>query len=261
MLTMCRQTVLSPTFLKFEVPFRLPVLRNKIFKGREILLEKIHEIVKPAADGGKERRVAVLHGLGGIGKSQLSIEYAYRHQSLYSSVFWIDATSQATLSRSALLMARQLATHYETRWGDSDPDFERIGIMIGLPGLVGPAGLLVEAEADGLKLVVSAMEKWLASTGNNNWLIIFENNDDIESVKLKDLVPTVEFGSIIITTRRPEISYLGVGVEVGQIDKDAGISILLAGAGKDPVGVDQTGNLFNSMKWDLCSSSMVSGQI
>lgn len=233
--------MILPLFPKFEVPFQLPVLRNKVFKGREDLLEKIHKIVKPGSS--KERRVAVLHGLGGIGKSQLSIEYAYRHHSLYSSVFWIDATSQATLSRSALSMAGQLVAHYETKWGDSNPDFERIGEMIGLPGSVGPAGLLVKAEAGGLKVVVSAMEKWLASTGNDNWLVIFENNDDIGSVKLQDFVPTVEFGSIIITTRRPEISYLGVGIEVGQIDKDAGISILLAGVGKDPVGVVQEGSL------------------
>lgn len=218
--------------------------RNKIFKGRESLLRKIHGVLKP--DSSKERRVAVLYGLGGIGKSQLSIEYAYRYHSLYSSVFWIDATSQATLSRSALLMAEQLAAHYGTKWGDSDPDFAQIGVMLGLPGSVGSAGILVKGEEDGLRSVVGAMGKWLSSTGNNNWLVIFENSDEIGSVKLQDFVPIVEFGSIIITTRNQEISSLGVGVEVGQVDKESGISILLASADRDPISVDQAGKIFCS---------------
>lgn len=235
----------------FRVPFRLPVPRNTLFKGREVLLKKIHGILNP--DGSKDRRVVVLHGLGGIGKSQLSIEYAYRYHSLYSSVFWIDATSQATLSRSALLMAEQLVAHYGTKWVDSDPDFTQIGVMMGLPGCVGPAGILVKREEeDVMGLIVSAMGKWLSSTGNNNWLVIFENNDEIGSVGLQDFVPIVEFGSIIITTRRAEISYLGVEVEVEQIDKDSGISILLASADRDPVSVDREGKLSCSMKRSLC---------
>lgn len=234
----------------FRVPFRLPVPRNTHFKGREALLRKIHGILNP--DGSKDRRVVVLHGLGGIGKSQLSIEYAYRYHSLYSSVFWIDATSQATLSRSALLMAEQLVAHYGTKWVDSDPDFTQIGVMMGLPGCVGPAGILVNGEEDVMRLIVSAMGKWLSSTGNNNWLVIFENNDEIESVKLQDFVPIVEFGSIIITTRRAEISYLGVEVEVERIDKDSAISILLASADRDPVSVDREGKLLCSMGRSLC---------
>lgn len=227
-------------FSKFDIPFRLPVQRNKIFSGREDLLEKIHNALKPS--GTRERHVVVLYGLGGIGKSQLSIEYAYRHYSLYSSVFWIDATSQATLDRSVLQMAEQLVAHYETKWGGSKPDFVQIGTMLGLHGCIGSTGQLFEkakgADAD---LVMKAMRKWLSSTGNDNWLVIFENNDDIESIKLQDFVPAGECGNIIITTRRPEISCLGVGIEVGQVDVDAGVSILLASAGKNRIGVDQRG--------------------
>lgn len=149
-------------------------------------------------------------------------------------------------------MAEQLAAHYGTKWVDSDPDFTQIGVMMGLPGCVGPAGILVKGEEDMLRLVVNAMGKWLSSTGNNNWLVIFENNDEIGSVKLQDFVPIVEFGSIIITTRSAEISYLGVEVEVEQIDKDSGISILLASADRDPISVDREGKLFCSMKRSLC---------
>jgi len=37
------------------------------------------------------RRVAVLHGLGGIGKKQLMIEYAKRHRTEYSAIFWVNS--------------------------------------------------------------------------------------------------------------------------------------------------------------------------
>lgn len=237
-------SVASPTpFSKFNIPFRLPVQRNRNFKGREDPLEKIHNILKPGET--IERRVAVLHGLGGMGKSQISIEYAYRHQDTYTSVFWIDATSQATLARSALLMAEQLVAHYETKWGDSDPDYARIGVMLGLPGCVEPTGqIAVKGGENESGLAVRAMGKWLSSGGNSNWLVIFENNDDIEHVKLRDFVPAGEFGSVIITTRRPEISYLGVGVEVVPVDKDVGVSILLASAGKDSKSTSQEGKHF-----------------
>ncbi|MBO0797098.1 MAG: hypothetical protein J2P36_39975 [Ktedonobacteraceae bacterium] len=49
--------------------------------------------------------MVALHGLGGIGKTQVALEYAYRHALDYRAIFWIEAeTSERALS-SLLRMA------------------------------------------------------------------------------------------------------------------------------------------------------------
>ena len=43
------------------------------------------------------RKIHVLHGLGGIGKTQLAIAYARRYQKSYSAILWLDGKSKDTL--------------------------------------------------------------------------------------------------------------------------------------------------------------------
>src|SRR5437762_5773662 len=70
--------------------------RNPHFSGRKALLRKLHEILHDENCRNYKHRVA-LHGLGGVGKTQLALEYAYTHQSVYNSVFWISAVDQPRL--------------------------------------------------------------------------------------------------------------------------------------------------------------------
>jgi hypothetical protein len=46
------------------------------------------------------QKVFVLYGLGGIGKTQLSVEFARRHHQKFSSVFWLDGRTEDSLKRS-----------------------------------------------------------------------------------------------------------------------------------------------------------------
>lgn len=46
------------------------------------------------------RRVVVVHGLGGIGKTQLAVEFARTHQRQFSAVFWLDGSSEASVKQS-----------------------------------------------------------------------------------------------------------------------------------------------------------------
>src|SRR5579863_7249426 len=68
----------------------VPVPRNPYFTGREAILEELHSQLRP------DQVVALTHsaalsGLGGVGKTQTALEYAYRHAFDYSAVFWIRA--------------------------------------------------------------------------------------------------------------------------------------------------------------------------
>jgi hypothetical protein len=81
-----------------EVKFIVPYERNPHFKGRGELLTKLHKKLCEIVPDQHNHRVA-LYGLGGVGKTQLTLEYVYRHwqSKTYDRVYWISAVSQATL--------------------------------------------------------------------------------------------------------------------------------------------------------------------
>lgn len=232
-------------FLKFHVPTQLPLQRNQYFRGREDLLSEMNMILNPKVgatrhhagqtdEPTKKHRIAVLHGLGGMGKSQIATEYAYRYylSSSYTSIFWIDATSQTSLAQSAVIMIEQIIAYYQTNPQRSNVTIEHIGALLGLSGCIEPTGMILKDAPPAS--VIKAAKKWLSEPGNKDWLIIFDNNDDIDSVNVHEFLPKLEFdhGSTIITTRRLELRYLGTGVEIDKIEENAAISILLTSAGK-----------------------------
>ena len=133
-----------------------------------------------------ERKVLVLHGLGGIGKSQLAIEYAKQHRRDYSAVLWLNAKTEDTLKQSFAEYARQLPKH------DINQEL-----------LDGP-----QSEAT-LMEVTRGMRRWLSLPGNDQWLIIFDNvdnpkipdNKQANAYDVRSYYPEAHQGSIVVTTR------------------------------------------------------------
>ena len=65
---------------------------------------EIHRILS----GDGSRRTVVLYGLGGIGKTQLSVAYAKRHKDSYSAIFWLNIKDEDSLKQSFARVARQI---------------------------------------------------------------------------------------------------------------------------------------------------------
>jgi hypothetical protein len=94
----------------------------------------------------------VLHGLGGIGKTQLAVEFARRHHRKFSSVFWLDGRSEDSLKRSIASCASRIPQ-------GQVPETSRTYSARGS----------VDIDA-----VVRDMMGWLAQPDNTAWPLIFE---------------------------------------------------------------------------------------
>ena len=91
----------------YSVTFSLSnVSEIEQFVAREDELAEIHRTLR----GDGTRRTVVLHGLGGIGKTQLTIAYANRHKHDYSTVFWLNIKDEDSLNQSFAKAAKQNIT-------------------------------------------------------------------------------------------------------------------------------------------------------
>ena len=112
--------------------------------------------------------------MGGIGKTQLAIAYARLHQACYTSVFWANATSEQMLVTSFQLLARRVLEATEV-------------------------AALNREEA------LSRTLAWLAVVRNTRWLLIFDNYNEPTHFDIGQYCPYASHGSIIVTTRLPEL--------------------------------------------------------
>ncbi|MFF2184917.1 FxSxx-COOH system tetratricopeptide repeat protein [Streptomyces sp. NPDC058155] len=83
--------------------YRLPP-RNTHFTGRDATLRELRRRLTSAGDGA----IQVVHGLGGVGKTQLAVEYAYRHLPKYRFVGFIDAEDPDLMASQFTSLAREL---------------------------------------------------------------------------------------------------------------------------------------------------------
>lgn len=83
--------------------YRLPP-RNTNFTGRDATLRELRQRLTSANDVA----MLVVHGLGGIGKTQLAVEYAYRYLSKYRFVAFVDAEQSDLVASQFVSLAREL---------------------------------------------------------------------------------------------------------------------------------------------------------
>lgn len=155
--------------------------RNKNFTGRDYILERLRE-------GASSRVTAVLpttgrphssesdpsnpipqgvHGLGGVGKTAIATEYAYRYQSEYDLVWWIAADQLPTARGSLAELAQRMGL-------EASPAAGRDG--------------LIEAVRDALR----------RGEPYRRWLLVFDNADQPEDIE--ELIPAGP-GDVLITSR------------------------------------------------------------
>src|SRR5258708_1307969 len=174
--------------------WNVPYFRNPFFTGREEILRQLHDNFKINSAAAFTQQQAI-NGLGGIGKTQIAIEYAHLHRNEYPYVLWVNAASRETLVEGFVTIAR----------------------LLDLP---------VKDEQD-QNIIVEVVRQWLVN--HEHWLLIMDNADDLNIVYY--FLPTHRTGHILLTTRAQAVSKLAQSIEVDIMDIEEGMLMLLRRAG------------------------------
>jgi len=76
----------------------LPVARNRRFFGRREILAEIDDYLQPCKTSNGLRSMAI-YGLGGVGKTQIALEYAYSKKDELDAILWIPAENILALQQ------------------------------------------------------------------------------------------------------------------------------------------------------------------
>ena len=83
----------------------------KRFVARNTEMTRLTQVLLPTQTDQMRRKVFIVHGLGGIGKTQLFVEFTRKHQRSYSAVFWVDGSINERMRRSIADLAGRLPQH------------------------------------------------------------------------------------------------------------------------------------------------------
>ncbi|KXX73750.1 Nephrocystin-3 [Madurella mycetomatis] len=155
----------------------VPFGRNRDFVGRKQILAQLLEKIRPGSDKDGCQRTAI-NGLGGVGKTQLALEAAFRVRG-DCSVFWVPAIDASSFENA----------------------YREIGRRLNVKG--------IEEDKGDVKALVKAA---LSHENVGSWLLVIDNADDAEllfgagGLRLSDCVPFSLNGSVLITTRNHDVA-------------------------------------------------------
>jgi len=104
-----------------------------------------------------------------------------------------------------------------------------IGWLLGMAGKLDSTGCFAVTSESEAQHVVNAVRRWFLAPENTNWLLIFDNLDDLDLVDIEGYLPSCNHGTVIITSRRREsIQHGRRGFEVQQMYSAEAIQLLLS---------------------------------
>ncbi|MFC4070614.1 FxSxx-COOH system tetratricopeptide repeat protein [Actinoplanes subglobosus] len=163
--------------------WRVPT-RNASFIGRAAVLTT----VRLTLQNGLAPSIAVLHGIGGVGKSSLAVEYAYQHADVLNVVWWVDAEETASAIEQFAALAVELG---------------------------------VTSEQTLAKRAAAEARNWLQR--NVGWLVILDN---VPSADLAHELIPAGHGRVVITSRDPRWNTIGATIDVNRFSRSESAAVL-----------------------------------
>jgi tetratricopeptide (TPR) repeat protein len=174
-----------------QVPiWNVPYQRNPLFTGREDVLKRLYDALRAGKTAALAQPQAI-SGLGGIGKTQTAVEYAYRYKDDYNAILWVKAETE----------------------GSINSDFVTIANLLNLP----------EKQEQDQHKIVEAVKGWFQE--HTDWLLILDNADDIAMVQR--YMQLGDKGHILLTTRAHATGRVAQRIEVEKMEPDEGALFLL----------------------------------
>ncbi|RDW58022.1 hypothetical protein BP6252_13433 [Coleophoma cylindrospora] len=189
-----------------------PQIDDDTFVGREQELAQLQEWLAPTP---LKQNVVVVWGLGGMGKTQLSIHFAKQHHDQYSSIIWLNAKDENAIRAGLVALASRILGGTERQ------------------------DLLKHLDED---QAIRFSRQWLSESDNKEWLVIFDNYDDprIPGIKsttgydIRPFLPDRDQGSILITTRSSRLNFGGKKIWLRKIkDLQQSLAILANVSGRE----------------------------
>ncbi len=173
--------------------WNMPLHRNPNFTGRDRLLTQLRSTL---VSGQPAALTQALTGLGGVGKTQLAVEYVYRHAEEYEVIWWIRADEPTMLAADYAALARGLG--------------------------------LQEANERDQARVVARVHGWLRQ--HEDWLLVFDNANAPGVVG--PYLPTGAQGHVLITSRHRAWRALAQPLAVHVLPREDAVRFLLERTGQ-----------------------------
>lgn len=183
-------------------------LKNKNFVGRDTFIADLNHHVHTAVSN----RIFAIHGMAGIGKTQIVYEYIRTFKDQYDLIYWMSAEDETLALKDFIGLGEKLKLPI-------DPDQE---------------------QRSNLELV----KNWLGA--NERWLLVFDNMDDPKL--LQTFLPDEVRGNILLTSRNPNWMHAAEPIELGLLDPDYSALYLQQRSGvSDPAAALQLANLLGNL--------------
>ncbi|KAG2026624.1 hypothetical protein GB937_001409 [Aspergillus fischeri] len=204
---------------EFHIPLDLsavPAIEE--FIGREDDVNRLWDYLQPRIP--QTRKVAVLHGLGGIGKTQLAIHFARKHKDDFTAVFWLSGKDRSALILSLSTCLPRIQGHPVNNEAKNEEEAEQRANQV---------------------------LQWLAVPGNTKWLLIFDNVDqyapfpdcNTRGYDICEFFPKADHGSIIITSRVQRLTEVGKPFPIKKLTQEDATQLLLQSSGFSAQGAAQ----------------------
>jgi tetratricopeptide (TPR) repeat protein len=129
-------------------------VRNDAFSGREDTLQALREQLR--GYGGQGARPIDLHGLAGVGKTAVALEYVYRFKNDYDLIWWVNCSQSEAVDIRVADLAQQMKGPY---------------------GLTPPTAATVEETA---RLVLDTLSQ---GSTVRHWLLVYDNAENIKAIQ------------------------------------------------------------------------------